>query len=157
MRAWQPQWLVGQHLVRGPGQVQAALQRQQHYLCSLVRYAWQGLERGWSEAEAVQQVPWPAAWQAGAVPEQSRPHNVRPDSPPLQKAADPPANGQRKGGLLESDQQAKAQEAWTTQQRQQHVFNQLRAWREVELSWLEQAERPSPWASWCTLTPDVGR
>ena len=157
MRAWQPQWLVGQHLVRGPGQVQAALQRQQHYLCSLVRYAWQGLEQGWSEAEAVQQVPWPAAWHAGAVPEQSQPHKVRPDSPPLEKAADLPANGQRRGDPSKPAQQDKTQEAWTTQQRQQHVFNQLRAWREVELSWLEQAERPSPWASWCALTPDVGR
>lgn len=147
MRAWQPQWLVGQHLVRGPGQVQAALLRQQHYLCSLVSYAWQGLERGWSEAEAVQHVPWPAAWEAGSLQE----------SPSLQKAAGLPTNGQHRGGLSEPAQQAKAQSAWKAQQRQQHAFNQLRAWREVELSWLEQAERHSPWASWCALTPDVGR
>lgn len=157
MRAWQPQWLVGQHLVRGPGQVQAALQRQQHYLCSLVRYAWQGLERGWSEAEAVQQVPWPAAWHAGAVPEQSRPHKVRPDRSPLLKAADLPANGQRRGDPSKPAQQDKTHEAWTTQQRQQHVFNQLRAWREVELSWLDQADRANPWPALCESTPDVGR
>lgn len=147
IRSWRPQWLVGQHLVRGPGHVQAALQRQQHYLCSLVSYAWKGLERGWTEAEAVQQVPWPVAWATGSLS----------DGPTLQKAMELLSSGQHRGDFSASAQQAKAQEGWKTQQRQQHAFNQLRAWREVELSWLDQAERPSPWASWCTLTPDVGR
>lgn len=147
MRSWRPQWLVGQHLVRGPGQVQSALQRQQHYLCSLVSYAWQGLERGWTEAEAVQQVSWPVAWATGALP----------DGPPLQKVAGRSSNGQHRGNSSASAQQAKAQEAWKTQQRQQHAFNQLRAWREVESSWLDHAERPSPWTDLCGSTPDVGR
>jgi hypothetical protein len=156
MRAWQPQWLVGQHLVRGPGQVQAALQRQQHYLCSLVRYAWQGLERGWSEAEVVQQLLWPAAWQEGWSSKLSLPHGLLPESPSHLKASGLQVKGQRghdEAPVLDAQTQA----AWQKQQRQQHQFNQLRAWREVELSWLDQADRASPWPALCESTPDVGR
>lgn len=57
IEALQPQWLIGQHLVAGPGQAQAALKRQRETLCELVRQAWQGLEQGWSEAETLQTLP----------------------------------------------------------------------------------------------------
>lgn len=55
IEALQPQWLIGQHRVAGPRQVQATLQQQRQALCTLVRQAWQGLEQGWSEADALQQ------------------------------------------------------------------------------------------------------
>lgn len=55
IEALQPQWLIGQHRVAGPGQVQAALDAQRQALCALVRQAWQGLEQGWSETDALQQ------------------------------------------------------------------------------------------------------
>ncbi|WP_158272875.1 MBL fold metallo-hydrolase [Limnohabitans sp. T6-5] len=148
LRAWQPQWLVGQQLVSGPGQVQAALQRQQQYLCGLVQYAWQGLDRGWSEAEAVQDLPPPQAWAADVTPTQARTPGA--DQTPKQSTD------------LWTTPSAKRthpdlNEAWQNQQRQQHVFNQLRAWREVELSWMDQTTRPSPWPGLCASTPDVGR
>lgn len=53
----QPQWLIGQHLVAGPGQAQAVLRQQRQALCEPVRLAWLGLEQGWSEAEALQAMP----------------------------------------------------------------------------------------------------
>lgn len=54
IEALQPQWLLGQHLVAGPEQVSTALAAQRASLCALVRSSWQGLEQGWSEAEALQ-------------------------------------------------------------------------------------------------------
>lgn len=45
--------------------------------------------------------------------------------------------------------EAKDAPAW----RQQHLFNQLRAWREVEQLWLERQAWPTP----CGSAPDVGR
>lgn len=57
IEALQPRWLIGQHRVAGPGQVQTALQAQRQALCALVHQAWQGLERGWNEAEALQHLP----------------------------------------------------------------------------------------------------
>ncbi|MBP8149645.1 MAG: hypothetical protein KAY21_08010, partial [Limnohabitans sp.] len=48
-----PDWLVGQHVVRGPGQVKPVVERQQRYLCGLVEHAWRSLEQGLSEAEGV--------------------------------------------------------------------------------------------------------
>ena len=54
IEALQPLWLVGQHLVAGPGQVTQALAAQRAALCALVQGSWQGLERGWSETEALQ-------------------------------------------------------------------------------------------------------
>lgn len=56
MEALQPRWLIGQHLVAGPGQVQAAIGRQRQALCDLVRRSWQGLERWQTEAEVLAQV-----------------------------------------------------------------------------------------------------
>lgn len=120
MRAWQPQWLVGQHVVRGPGQVQAALQRQQQYLCRLVDVAWQGLERGGSETELAQDLDAPAAWLSGV------------------------------------DRHALAGHTASALQ-QQHAFNQLRAWREVELTWLDQSVQASPWPPLCASVPHVVR
>ena len=67
LQAMQPQWLVGQHLVSGPGQVRSALQVQRDYLCGLVRYAWQALDRGWSEAEAINSLKLPERWAASSA------------------------------------------------------------------------------------------
>lgn len=117
MRGWQPKWLVGQQVVRGPGQVQAVLQRQQQYLCGLVQAAWQGLEQGWSEAEMAQKLTVPLAWS---------------------EASSPTARA-------------------STALHQQHLFNQLRAWREVELTWLDQSIQASPWPALCASFPDVFR
>ena len=110
LQALQPQWLVGQHLVSGPAQVQAALQTQRDYLCGLVHYAWRGLDSGWSEAEAIKSLKLPKRWAASLVAEDEA-------------------------------------------RRQQHQFNQLRAWREMELRWMDQKSRPAS----CASTPDVGR
>lgn len=110
LQALQPQWLVGQHLVSGPGQTAAALQRQRDYLCGLAQFAWQGLERGWSEAEILQGAVSPVAW----------------GLPPAGQAS-----------------------AW----RQQHQFNQLRAWREIEALWMNQQPLPRL----CESVPDVSR
>jgi glyoxylase-like metal-dependent hydrolase (beta-lactamase superfamily II) len=55
IEALQPQWLIGQHLVAGPGQAHSALSAQRQALCTLVQQAWQGLDKGWSENEALQQ------------------------------------------------------------------------------------------------------
>lgn len=110
LQAMQPQWLVGQHLVSGPGQVRSALQVQRDYLCGLVRYAWQALDRGWSEAEAINSLNLPERW---AVPSAAE-HESR---------------------------------------RQQHQFNQLRAWREMEVRWMDQQPQPDS----CALPPDIGR
>ncbi|MGV0959226.1 MAG: MBL fold metallo-hydrolase [Limnohabitans sp.] len=109
VQAMQPQWLVGQHLVSGPGQVQAALQAQRDYLCGLVRYAWQGLDRGWSEAEAIHSLKLPQRWAAPSAAEQES-------------------------------------------RRQQHQFNQLRAWREMEAWWMDQKPLPDS----CVSPPDIG-
>ncbi len=57
MEALQPRWLIGQHLVAGPGQVQAAIDQQRQALCELVRRSWQGLERWQTEAEVLAQLP----------------------------------------------------------------------------------------------------
>jgi hypothetical protein len=110
LQALQPQWLVGQHLVSGPAQVQAALQTQRDYLCGLVHYAWRGLDSGWSEAEAIKSLKLPERWvTSSAAEDESR--------------------------------------------RQQHQFNQLRAWREMELRWMDQNPHPAS----CASSPDVGR
>ena len=55
IEALQPQWLIGQHRVAGPDQVQGALRGQRQALCALVQQAWRGLEQGWTEADALQQ------------------------------------------------------------------------------------------------------
>ena len=112
LRAMQPKWLIGEHLVRGPDQeqVQAALQRQRAYLCGLVQFAWQGLERGWSEAEILQGARSHWLWRPEVV---------------IQEAA------------------------WE----QQHLFNQLRAWREIELLWMDQQAAPKA----CASVPDIAR
>ncbi len=156
VRAWQPQWLVGQQLVRGPGQVQAALQRQQQYLCGLVQYAWQGLDRGWSEAEAVQGLTPPQSWVADATPTWERTPGAE-LAPELLPEKTPEKPSDLSKAPLTQRSRAASQEAWQTQQRQQHVFNQLRAWREVELSWMDQTTRPTPWPGLCASAPDVGR
>jgi hypothetical protein len=57
IEALQPRWLIGQHLVAGPGHAQAAIQRQRQALCALVRLSWQGLERSMTEAEVLAQLP----------------------------------------------------------------------------------------------------
>lgn len=57
METLQPRWLIGQHLVAGPGQIQAAIGQQRNALCDLVRRSWQGLERWQTEAEVLAQVP----------------------------------------------------------------------------------------------------
>jgi glyoxylase-like metal-dependent hydrolase (beta-lactamase superfamily II) len=57
MEALKPRWLIGQHLVAGPGQVQAAIGQQREALCDLVRRSWQGLEGWQTEAEVLAQVP----------------------------------------------------------------------------------------------------
>jgi glyoxylase-like metal-dependent hydrolase (beta-lactamase superfamily II) len=57
MEALQPRWLIGQHLVAGPGQVQAAIGQQREALCDLVRRSWQGLESWQTEAEVLAQAP----------------------------------------------------------------------------------------------------
>lgn len=110
LQAMRPQWLVGQHLVSGPAQVQVALQAQRDYLCGLVHYAWRALDSGWSEAEAINSLKLPARWTSLS-------------------AAD---DGVR---------------------RQQHQFNQLRTWREMEPRWMDQKPRPES----CASTPDIGR
>lgn len=110
VQAWQPQWLIGQHLVSSPGQVNAHVQRQRGYLCDLVRTAWLGMDAGLSEAEALQGLQLSPAWSVA---------------------------------------QADQQEA----RRQQHQFNQLRAWREIEPIWMER----QAWPAQCGSAPDVGR
>jgi glyoxylase-like metal-dependent hydrolase (beta-lactamase superfamily II) len=110
LQTLQPQWLVGQHLVSGPAQVQAALQMQREYLCGLVHYAWRGLDSGWSEAEAMKSLELPERWVTSSAAEDEA-------------------------------------------RRQQHQFNQLRAWREMEQGWMDQMPRPAS----CGSTPDVGR
>lgn len=110
LQALPVQWLVGQHLVSGPGQVQEALHRQRQYLCGLVQFAWQGLERGWSEAEVIQGAVSPVLWT-------------------------PSIAGQER--------------AWA----QQHQFNQLRAWREIEALWINQQAPPRA----CASMPDIVR
>jgi glyoxylase-like metal-dependent hydrolase (beta-lactamase superfamily II) len=110
LQALQPQWLVGQHAVSGPGQVDGALQRQRSYLCEVLRTAWQSMDAGLSEAEALQGLKLSPAWSVA---------------------------------------QAELQEA----RRQQHQFNQLRAWREIEPIWMAQQAWPVP----CGSAPDVGR
>lgn len=62
LQAMQPYWLIGQHVVAEPEQVFALLQRQRGYLCGLLSHAWQKLEEGQSEAEAVQGLAVPAQW-----------------------------------------------------------------------------------------------
>lgn len=115
LQALQPKWLIGQHVVRGPGEVQGAIERQRAYLCGLVQFAWQGLESGWSEAEVIQGAVSTALW---------RPESV--------------------------SQEALGQEsAW----KQQHLFNQLRAWREIEAIWIDQQAAPRA----CLSAPDVAR
>ena len=104
-----PDWLVGQHVVRGPGQVQAVLLRQHRYLCGLAEHAWRSLERGLSEAEGVQALALPAEWPQATVQQ----------APEWQR---------------------------------QHVFNQLRAWREIEPLWMAR----KPWPALCGSAPDVG-
>lgn len=110
LQALQPRWLLGQHVVSGPGQVSLALQGQRAYLCGLVRTAWQGMEAGLSEAEALQNLALGAAWSGG---------------PAMQQA----------------------------DRIQQHQFNQLRAWREIEPIWMAR----QAWPSQCGSAPDVGR
>lgn len=110
VQAWQPQWLIGQHLVSGPSQVNAHLQRQRSYLCELVRTAWQGMDAGLSEAEALQSLQLSPAWLVA---------------------------------------QTDLQEA----RRQQHQFNQLRAWREIEPIWMAR----QAWPTQCGSAPSVGR
>lgn len=110
VQALQPQWLIGQHLVSGPGQVGAHLQRQRNYLCELVRTAWQGMDAGLSEAEALQSLQLNPVWSVA---------------------------------------QADQQEA----RRQQHQFNQLRAWREIEPMWMALQD----WPVQCGSAPNVGR
>jgi len=62
LQAMQPDWLIGQHLVAGPVQVQPVLQRQRGYLCGILAHAWRRLEQGQSEAEGVQGLVPPATW-----------------------------------------------------------------------------------------------
>jgi glyoxylase-like metal-dependent hydrolase (beta-lactamase superfamily II) len=62
LRVMQPDWLIGQHLVAGPSQVQPVLQRQHGYLCGILAHAWRRLEQGQSEAEGVQGMMPPATW-----------------------------------------------------------------------------------------------
>jgi hypothetical protein len=110
LQAMQPDWLIGQHLVAGPPQVQPVLQRQRDYLCGILGHAWHRLELGQSEAEGVQGLVPPVHWpqpEAGLAP------------------------------------------AW----RQQHLFNQRRAWREAEQLWLDR--KPLPLT--CGSAPDVRR
>ena len=57
IEALQPRWLIGQHLVAGPGQVRLAIANQRAALCGLVRRSWQGLERWQTEAEALAEHP----------------------------------------------------------------------------------------------------
>ena len=57
MAALQPRWLIGQHLVAGPGEAQAAIERQRQALCELVRRSWQGLEQWQTEAQALADLP----------------------------------------------------------------------------------------------------
>lgn len=60
LQALQPQWLIGQHRVaHGPAQISAAFSAQREALCELVRLSWQGLEAGWSEAEALNRLALP--------------------------------------------------------------------------------------------------
>ncbi len=110
LQAMQPQWLIGQHVVAGPPQVFALLQRQRSYLCGLLSHAWQKLEEGQSEAEAVQGLAVPAQWPSPS---------------------------------------AKQAQTW----RQQHLFNQLRAWREAEQMWLTH----QAWPAQCGSAPDILR
>jgi len=110
IQTWQPQWLIGQHLVSGPGHARVSLQRQRSYLCDLVRTAWQGMNAGLSEAEALQSLKLSPVWSAGEM----------------------------------SQQEAR---------RQQHQFNQLRAWREIEPLWMAR----QPWPAQCGSAPDIGR
>src|SRR5574343_92185 len=57
LQALNPQWLIGQHLVaHGREPVQAAFATQREALCQLVRLSWRGLEQGWSENEALNQL-----------------------------------------------------------------------------------------------------
>lgn len=49
------QWLIGQHLVVQGDAVPEALAAQRQALCHLVHQAWQGLEKGWTESEVLQQ------------------------------------------------------------------------------------------------------
>lgn len=110
LKTMQPDWLIGQHLVAGPQQVQPALQRQFNYLCRILGHAWSRLELGQSEAEGVQDLVPPLDWPTPDV-------------------------GQT--------------QAW----RQQHLFNQRRAWREAEQLWLDQ----QAWPRACGSVPDVRR
>ena len=55
LEAMQPQWLIGQHLVVQGEAVTRALTAQRRALCLLVQQAWQGLEKGWTESEVMQQ------------------------------------------------------------------------------------------------------
>ena len=57
LQALQPQWLIGQYLVRDAAQVPTAFAAQREALCRLVRWSWQGLDAGWSEAEALNRLP----------------------------------------------------------------------------------------------------
>lgn len=110
LQALSPDWLVGQHVVRGPGQVQTVLMRQQHYLCGLVEHAWRSMDLGLSEAEGLQALAPPAGW----------PVTTEQQAPEWQR---------------------------------QHVFNQLRAWREIEPLWMARKPRPAL----CDSAPDVRR
>jgi glyoxylase-like metal-dependent hydrolase (beta-lactamase superfamily II) len=49
-----PRWLIGQHIVAQGDEVPTALAHQRQAICQWVRRAWQGLEQGWTEAEALQ-------------------------------------------------------------------------------------------------------
>lgn len=71
LQAMQPQWLIGQHLVSGPGQVNAALMGQRAYLCELIRTAWQGMDAGLSEAEALQTLQLDSDWFMGPSDQQT--------------------------------------------------------------------------------------
>jgi glyoxylase-like metal-dependent hydrolase (beta-lactamase superfamily II) len=62
LKAMQPDWLIGQHLVAGPSQVQSVLQRQHGYLCGILAHAWRRLEQGQSEAEGMQDLAPPVSW-----------------------------------------------------------------------------------------------
>lgn len=57
LEALRPRWLIGQHLVAGPGEVAHALQRQRQALCALVRLSWEGLEGWQTEAQVLAQLP----------------------------------------------------------------------------------------------------
>lgn len=77
LQAMQPDWLIGQHVVAGPHQVQPALQRQRDYLCGVLGHAWRRLEQGQSEAEGVQDLALPVHWpspEAGAEKAWQRQH-----------------------------------------------------------------------------------